>query len=495
MFGKVIGELQEERMATKNLLKKTVAIVLSVMLVFCFSSFAFADDLDIAAAPVHIWDGSADTSWFSGAGTYHITTPEQLAGMWKLHAQNEETFKGTTILIDNDLYLNANSEDYLSWGKSAPENEWDPIGYKMTSLKDFAADIDGQGHTIYGMYVNALKSDRVEYGGVFGYYSGGSVKNLNVSQSYVIGEGYKGAALLIGAVEGTYVENCSTSGYVLSNGYGAGGIAGTMGINHKNSVIENCTSDATVDANNISYAGGILGEISNYAGTVEECTFTGKVINGSYAVGGIVGDDDPVESFAKSYVNYNTCSGLVCGKSCVGGIIGDTAIKGSEVTNNTFDGVILHDSGKDINQIVGKDLYKTGAVDDNYDDGKILTSGKTISKGGVKYKIKSVKLDGTAKVEVSGLSKTSVKSITIPKSVLYRDVLKCSIKSIGKSAFSSKSLKTIEIEATGISAVSKDAFKGLSTSATIKVPSSKKSAYTKLFKKSGMSSSIKVKTL
>lgn len=69
---------------------------------------------------------------------------------------------------------------------------------------------------------------------------------------------------------------------------------------------------------------------------------------------------------------------------------------------------------------------------------------------------------------------------------------------IGKQAFKDcKKLKTIIIKSKKLTGktVSKNAFKGVSAKTVIKVPKAKKKAYTKLFRKKGLSQKVKVKSL
>ena len=79
----------------------------------------------------------------------------------------------------------------------------------------------------------------------------------------------------------------------------------------------------------------------------------------------------------------------------------------------------------------------------------------------------------------------SLKSVTIGSSV----------KSIGEGAFSKCSkLKTIKVTSTKIKTVGANAFKGISKKPTLTVPSSMKSKYKKLWKKSGFPSKGVIKT-
>lgn len=76
-----------------------------------------------------------------------------------------------------------------------------------------------------------------------------------------------------------------------------------------------------------------------------------------------------------------------------------------------------------------------------------------------------------------------LKKITIPDG----------IKKIGKNALANcKKLKTIVIKSTSIKSVGSKAFKGIASNAKIKVPKKVKKSYTKLFKKKGIGTKVKI---
>lgn len=93
---------------------------------------------------IPVWDGTT------------VTTPAQDAeGYYLIHnAEEFECFRRQNPLqvsnkkckIMNDFAYNVNWLDYASWGTAAPSNVC-----TMTSMG--VAEIDGQGHIIYGLYV------------------------------------------------------------------------------------------------------------------------------------------------------------------------------------------------------------------------------------------------------------------------------------------------------------------------------------------------------
>ena len=77
---------------------------------------------------------------------------------------------------------------------------------------------------------------------------------------------------------------------------------------------------------------------------------------------------------------------------------------------------------------------------------------------------------------------------------LTKVVIGAGVTNIGQSAFNGCSkLKSITIKSTKLKKVGANAFKGIHKKAVIKVPSSKKKAYTKLLKKKGQAKTVKIK--
>ena len=68
------------------------------------------------------------------------------------------------------------------------------------------------------------------------------------------------------------------------------------------------------------------------------------------------------------------------------------------------------------------------------------------------------------------------------------------VTAIGANAFKgAKNLKKITIKSTVLKNVGKNAYKGIHKKAVIKVPKKQKKAYSRLFKKTGLASTVKIK--
>ena len=111
------------------------------------------------------------------------------------------------------------------------------------------------------------------------------------------------------------------------------------------------------------------------------------------------------------------------------------------------------------------------------------TAIKTFQAKNIKYTVTSAK-----EVKVTGPTKKSIRSVTIPTTVKYKGTT-YKVTSIGSKAFyNCKKLKTVTIKSRKVKSVGKNAFKGIYKKAKVTVPKSKYQAYRKLFKKAGFSS-------
>jgi len=248
--------------------------------------------LSTEIAPVNI------TPFFAGGdGTeefpYLITTPTHLKNLsWLVDLGIN--FKKNFIKLGNDIVLN-NTENWENWDTSPPDNSWSRIG--ATQAKAFQGTFDGNAKVVSGIYINSTS----DYIGLFGYIgSSGTVKNLGVKDSYIIGTG--------------------------SYFYYAGGITGA----NYGGTISNSYSKVNIKA--AQYAGGIAGD--NY-GTISNNYSTGKV-NGTNNLGGLVGrngNSTSLGGMGRIENNYSTV--LVSGSStALGGLVGVSS--SSNVITNSY---------------------------------------------------------------------------------------------------------------------------------------------------------------
>ncbi|WP_295154427.1 dockerin type I repeat-containing protein [uncultured Ruminococcus sp.] len=323
----------------------------------------------------HIWDGTADTSWYyrehnvvttqNGDETqqlhiFSISTPEELAGLAAL-VRNGNTMENTVINLTEDIQLNDVS-DCANWDTNPPANNWTAIGAQpdcapgVDKCKEFKGIFNGNGHTVSGMY-----SYNYNFAGLFGNVSG-MVSGLNVKDSYVkavnVSNGFKGK------------ETSNYNFYPIDTC--AGGIAARACYG---SVIANCEFDGKVYANGSckngygthgAFAGGIVGM---YAGDFGG--FLNKIA-GMFVFGGVlviygvpvyIIPDDVFTAWGGVYncVNHGEviCENGTDFTNGAGGIIGSETIASGAQGNSTLvikncfsDGKISR-SDKDYGAIVG----------------------------------------------------------------------------------------------------------------------------------------------
>ena len=321
--------------------------------VCCFSSFSFA-----------AWDGTAevpsardtvifydyeDFHYEASLPLYHISTPEQLAGLAQLvntvePAENPEKatenipWRGVVVL-DNDLVFGKDEN-------SVSEHPWIPIGKNEKRIGEMI--FDGKNHTIYGLDLTTL-SDSIF--GLFGFVEHTELKNVTLANykvsmkadpTYRAGDFYGGS--LVGYAKYSNIHNVHTRGgaikievlqktmikdeekgdyYVGVDEVSIGGIAGFL-----KGWIDSCSNASNVEVTFFERqnVGGIVGEIYKQAedsyDSVTYCSNSGNITSKSpelyndARVGGIAG-------FSKVPVAYSQNTGAISGDvGMMGGIVG-----------------------------------------------------------------------------------------------------------------------------------------------------------------------------
>ena len=218
------------------------------------------------------------------ATTFHIKTAAQMRGFAAVvngvyDAEGNQTLApndlaGKTVVLDDDIFLN-DTTDWNFWGHNAYAVPWKPIGrYQEKSGQDasfFKGTFDGQGHIVYGMYIEMgavpMNTDASITGyGLFGVVggSGCTIRNVGIRASVIDMQQHDGlyyygdtgiggkAGLLIDylAGESNVVEKCFAEGKIICpkkkdwNGYVAGLIGQERG---KNNSISNCYSRVKIE--------------------------------------------------------------------------------------------------------------------------------------------------------------------------------------------------------------------------------------------------------
>lgn len=286
----------------------------SIWLTMLFATFAMAQ-----------WDGTSivepSKTTIEGRQYYEISTAEELA--WFARCINsKDTARSAILTADIDLNMNS----------------WTPIGDTLTNA--FDGIFDGNGHSISGVSV----SNKM-YAGLFGVIDVGTVKNLIVENSKIIGyygkngektsdydyNSYTGGIVAY-AKERSIIENVVNKATLAkATNYNknydeqyTGGIVG-----YSKGLIKNCTNEGDLYSDNIkTYLGGICGYSNNH---ITNSSNTGS-IRGGYYTGGISGYGSIVDSSSNS--------GLIYGNHYIGGICGNCSATYSQnygsIQNSSF---------------------------------------------------------------------------------------------------------------------------------------------------------------
>ena len=194
-------------------------------------------------------DGLADNT-DAVAKTVKIETAEQLAA-FAAAVNAGATYAGYTVTLGADIYLD--------------NKVWTPIG-DCVSGKYFQGTFDGQGNTIYGLYVdNSEDESQYSTSGLFGWVdkAKATIKNLNIDGATVKGSHWVGA--IAGYFTGT-IENCSVNDSIIigynvnddANGDKVGGIVGCL--NEHSYLNNNTVVNSTITGNRD--IGGIAGSVA-----------------------------------------------------------------------------------------------------------------------------------------------------------------------------------------------------------------------------------------
>ena len=351
-------------MVLKRQFKTIASFVLSLEMLFSTaptpfisSSVVTAANTKVATEEVHIWDGTSDISWYDDEETeFHISTPEQLAGLSSI-VNTGKTMEGKTFILDNDIYLNDVST-YDEWETTKPKNKWTPVS-------TFSGTFQGGKHSIIGLYT----SD----GGMFTNIINGYISELNFSDLYAIRKNNSNyyasdtsASGFANTVKNSYVINCSVQGKLYSDAVYNGGLVGYS----KSSKIFGCKNMSEIsstNSNQTTRGGGICGYSENTE--FVNCTNKGDIGIFDYK-GGICAYID-----SESSIKY---------------CINNGEIKPNNITDCSGAGICAESDGKILNcyntgQIHGNGIcyYNNGSITNVYNTGKITkTYTYAIASGG-----------------------------------------------------------------------------------------------------------------
>lgn len=201
-----------------------------------------------------VWDGTwvTDFSTFEGSGTagdpYIIKNGKQLAFA---AVKNSTLNGGHYYKLGADIVLNDTSKaNWEATAKSWPQN---------TALR-FVGTLDGDGHTIEGLYINST-AGRL---GLFAYVGDTTVKNIKFkSASINTNSSVEGVAIVAGQTSATstfeaiYIDKDSKIDAPNATGVGAIAARGYNNGNKAGAIIKNCAVLASITGK--SYVGAFTG--------------------------------------------------------------------------------------------------------------------------------------------------------------------------------------------------------------------------------------------
>ena len=268
--------------------------------------YGYSPDIDFNDDLIEgVWSGKIAKKYHGGSGTkddpYQISNAEELAllsntvksGTW-----NNYPTKGKYYELINDIVVNDTTE--ANWRDTA--KSW-IYGVGNVGSSSFNGVLNGNGHTINGLYINATEANSV--GGLFISIGDGAViKNLGLENSYIAAQN-------------------------------AGGFAGTVENREQTDVpqIIACYGGANVlvkSLNDDGFAGGILSHSSRPV-VLRYCYFIGSVEASEKKVGGLVGASWDYEG----HIKYRSCySATANEKNIVGGVSAATKATNTYATFN-----------------------------------------------------------------------------------------------------------------------------------------------------------------
>ena len=267
--------------------QKTFLVLMALLAVFG----------SVKADPTGSWAEYANSSGigdYEKDNTFYINNRGQMAGFAAL-VNSGYDFSSKTVILRYDIDLG--------------EHYWVPIGSAADDVeKPFKGTFDGGGHTIK----NIITAASTTSAGLFGKLrEGGTIKNLKISNSTILGSAYIGG--FVAYNYGGTITNCVVESTVTITSCNDGGdvhLGGIAGMSC--GIISGCVSRAQFDvgSNNNSYnVGGILG-YSVSGSKVIDSMFFGSTLPEHSTVYRLVGPIIGCNVAGVHTDNYFTTSGL-----------------------------------------------------------------------------------------------------------------------------------------------------------------------------------------
>jgi len=365
-------------MKKKKLLSLTSILLLLSLVGSLFFTVPVAADADA-------WDGVSMTMPTKGSGSsgdpYLIENAEHLAWLsWAV-----KTVEGAKELLGDNADVKSRKVFTGLYFKQTADIDlnnkaFTPIGVKQatedyTTRIAFGGNYDGDNHVIKNAVitqnVQIIQEDYSEayVTGLFGFVSGGSVKNVHV-KNIKVGQSVPEAIMLsksfddiisgtvVGLAIASSITNCTTDENCEAHGVYAGGI---VGVAIDRTTITYCENNALVVGH--SGAGGIVGA---FEGTIDYCVNNANISAISFkrwsGVGGIAG------VYTNASAQQNSIS-----NSANHGAMSVIEKKGGSAENHraALGGIIGNDNSGDKGSVAYKNLFNLAT----HFDATFTTSG------------------------------------------------------------------------------------------------------------------------
>ena len=239
----------------------------------------------------------------------------------------------------------------------------------------FTGIFDGNNHKISNLTIDT-NEEIVCYLGLFGYTSGGEIKNLRVNNVNISGESLREVGGLVGYNDNSTIINCSST-FSVKNSNASRDIGGLVGYNAGN--IINCF--ATVDINCNGSTEGLGGLAGENEGAIRNCFSTGNIrgYSGLGGFGGLAG-----ANLGNIDNCYSTCS-LVAEIEAggFGGLVGANYGYGGDINNSYATGNVSGGNYSwELGGLVGENSHY-GNIRNSYSTGNVSAGNNSYDIGGL----------------------------------------------------------------------------------------------------------------
>lgn len=254
----------------KSSIVRIISFVISAILLVTVAATPYLYGTVMASTDTELWDGTTTTAPAAdpdGDGDdYLISTPAELA--WVIKNGGGANYK-----LTNDIYLN--ETDKIDWATGTVSEGYTPNSWYTTDTAgNFYGTLDGDGHTVYGLYVNNTENCITALIPALRINQPTVVKNLGIDNAYFGTEGKAAAVIAQTNYNNTVtISNCYVGEKVTVKGTHA---AAMLAYSGSNFTIDSCYSLATISGT--TYFGFIADSWAS-SRTVSNCFMTGVSVS------------------------------------------------------------------------------------------------------------------------------------------------------------------------------------------------------------------------